>query len=222
MLMAWSYSGLKKFESCPRQFYHIKVTKEYEEPPTEATHYGTEFHTAAELYIRDGVALPAHFMFAKDVLDKLNAMTGEKFCEHEMGITEDLKPCGFDAPKAWWRGIADLIIVNHDSGVARVVDYKTSKNAKYADRGQLELMALAIFKHFPLIEVVHAGLLFVISKDFIREKYTLDQQDRLWVKWFKAHGRLQEAYESDSWNARPSGLCKKHCVVLSCPHNGRN
>ena len=26
----------------------------------------------------------------------------------------------------------------------------------------------------------------------------------------------------DVWNPRPSGLCKKHCVVLECPHNGRS
>lgn len=221
-MAAWSYSGMKKFESCPRQFFHVKVIKEYEEPPTEATHYGKEFHTAAELYVRDNVPLPKHFNFAKDVLDKLIAMPGDKLCEYEMGITEDFKPCSFDSPDAWYRGIADLIILDHDTGVARVVDYKTSKNAKYADRGQLELMALAIFKHFPLIDTVKAGLLFVISKDFIKARYTLEQEQELWAKWLKAHSRMKSAYETDTWNARPSGLCKKHCVVTSCPHNGRN
>jgi len=173
------------------------------------------------LYIRDATPLSPQFAFAKPVLDKLNEMKGEKHCEYEMGLTENLQPCAFDAPEAWWRGIADLVIVDHDTGVARVVDYKTGRNAKYADKGQLELMALAIFKHFPLVEDVRAGLLFVISNDFIKDRYVLKDVDGLWLKWLKSYNRMQAAYDTDVWNPKPSGLCKKHCVVLSCLHNGR-
>ena len=219
---SWSYSGIKKFETCPKQFYHIKVLKEYEEPPTEATLYGTQFHEAAEIYIKDGTPLPAPFAFAKPVLDKLNAIEGDKHCEYEMGLTEKLEPCTFKDPRVWWRGIADLVVVNHDSGKAKVVDYKTGKSARYADRGQLELMALAVFKHFPLVEQVDAALLFVVSNDFVKARYTLADAPRLWAKWLTAHAQMQAAYTNDVWSPRPSGLCRKHCVVTECPHNGRS
>jgi hypothetical protein len=217
---AWSFSGIKSFESCPKKFYHLKVLKDYSEPPTDATMYGTEFHLAAELYVRDGTPLPAHFEFALPVLEKLKGMGGEKLCEYEMGLTENLEPCGFKDPNVWWRGIADLIIINGTR--AKVLDYKTGKNAKYADKGQLELMALAMFKHFPLVEHVDAGLLFVVSKDFITSKYSLDDVPALWEKWLNAYGQLKSSYTNNVWNPRPSGLCKKHCVVLSCSHNGRS
>ena len=217
---AWSFSGIKSFESCPKKFYHLKVVKDYSEPPTTATMYGTEFHLAAELYIRDDTPLPPHFDFAMPVLEKLKSMEGEKLCEYEMGLTENLEPCTFKDPKVWWRGIADLIIINGTR--AKVLDYKTGKNAKYADKGQLELMALALFKHFPLVEQVDAGLLFVISKDFITAKYTLADAPALWEKWLKAHNQLKMSYANNVWNPRPSGLCRKHCVVLECAHNGRN
>jgi hypothetical protein len=137
-----------------------------------------------------------------------------------MGLTENLEPCGFKDPKVWWRGIADLVIINGTR--AKVLDYKTGKNAKYADKGQLELMALAMFKHFPLVEQVDAGLLFVVSKDFITAKYTLADVPALWEKWLKAYNQLKASYASNVWNPRPSGLCRKHCVVLECAHNGRN
>jgi len=130
--------------------------------------YGTEFHTAAELYIKDGTPLPAHFAYAKGALDKLNAIPGEKLCEYEMGLTENLEPCGFKDERMWWRGIADLLIINYDTKVAHVLDYKTGKSAKYADKGQLELMALAVFKHFPMITNVKAGLLFVVRKILLK------------------------------------------------------
>ena len=82
-----------------------------------------------------------------------------------MGLTANLEPCGFKDPEVWWRGVADLAIINGDE--ARCLDYKTGKSAKYADTDQLELMALAMFKHFPDIKIVRGALFFVISKNLI-------------------------------------------------------
>ena len=138
-----------------------------------------------------------------------------------MGLTENLEPCDFKAPNVWWRGIADLIILDRDKGEARVLDYKTGKSDKYADKGQLELMALAIFKFFPEITRVRAGLLFVIARSFPKASYSKEDEPVLWQKWLRDYDRMKFAYTSNVWNPRPSGLCKKHCVVLSCSHNGR-
>jgi hypothetical protein len=221
-LAAWSFSGIKSFDQCPKKFYHLKVIKDYKEPQTEATLYGTEFHTAAEEYIRDGKELPKYFEFAKPVLDSLKKMDGEKYCEYEMGLTENLEPCGFKDDNVWWRGIVDLAIINHETGEARIIDYKTGKSARYADTGQLELMALATFKHFPQVTKVRAGLIFVVCNEFIKASYTIEDAPKLWEKWLTEYNKLKSAYENDVWNPRPSGLCRKHCVVLDCAHNGRN
>ena len=219
---AWSFSSIKTFEQCPKKFYHLKVAKDYQEDQgAEHLLYGTAYHEAAEHYIRDDVPLPPQFAFSKGVLDSLKNRPGKKLCEYEMGLTENLEPCGFKDPNVWWRGIADLIILE-DDGTARVVDYKTGKSAKYADKGQLELMALAIFKHFPEVTNVKAALLFVIAKAFPKAAYSKDDEPKLWEKWLRDHGRMRRAYETGVWNPQPSGLCKKHCVVLSCSHNGRN
>ena len=219
---AWSFSGIKSFDQCPKKFYHLKVVKDYKEPQTEATTYGTEFHKAAEEYVRDGTPLPEYFSYAQDVLDSLKKLKGEKYCEYEMGLTENLEPCGFKDDNVWWRGIVDLAIIDHEAGVARVIDYKTGKSSRYADTGQLELMALATFKHFPNVKEVRAGLIFVVCKDFIKAKYTIDDAPALWQKWLSEYNKLKSAYENDVWNPRPSGLCRKHCVVTECHHNGFN
>ena len=216
----WSFSSIKAFDQCPKKFYHLKVAKDYKEPLTDAITYGSEFHKAAELYIKEGTPLPPQFNYAKGALDNLNQLPGEKLCEYEMGLTENLDPCGFKDENVWWRGIADLIILDREKGEARVLDYKTGKSAKYADTGQLELMALAIFKHFPQVRKVKAGLLFVIAKQFVKDNYNLDAAPTLWQKWLRDHDRMRFAYQTNVWNPRPSGLCKKHCVVTECPHNG--
>lgn len=217
---AWSFSSIKTFDQCPKKFYHLKVAKDFQEDQNaEHLLYGTRFHEAAEFYIRDDQPLPQEFHYAKPSLDRLKAFPGEKLCEYEMGLTENLEPCGFKDPNVWWRGIADLIVLRDD--LAFVVDYKTGKSAKYADTGQLELMALAIFKHFPQVKRVKAGLLFVIAAAFPKANYNKNDEPKMWQKWLRDYDRMKLSYTTNVWNPRPSGLCKKHCVVLSCPHNGR-
>ena len=217
---AWSYSRIKSFEQCPKKFYHLKVAKDYEEPETSAMGYGTAFHLAAEEFIRDGKPVPDEFSYATAALDTLNAKQGKKLTERRLGLTEGLEPCDFFAKDVWWRGIVDLLILDGD--LAWVVDYKTSKSAKYADKGKLELMALATFKHFPDVKRIRAGLLFVISKDLVKATYRIDEQAVLWDKWMADYARMEKAFEVDVWNPRPSGLCKRHCVVTECIHNGNN
>ena len=135
-----------------------------------------------------------------------------------MGLTENLEPCDFFAKDVWFRGIADLIILDDD--LAWVIDYKTGKNARYADKGQLELMALTVFKHFPQVKKVRAGLLFVISKDLIKDSYEEQASPILWNKWLTNYNRMETAFDKDVWNPKPSGLCRKHCPVIECVHNG--
>lgn len=218
----WSFSRLKSFEQCPKQFYHEKVLKLYPQIETEAMRYGTAVHLAAEEYVRDNKPLPDPYKYVKPVLDNLTNIEGDKLCELGMGLTADLEPCEADAENAWFRGYADLVILNKGKKLAWVLDYKTGKSAKYADKGQLELMALAVFKHFPEVDTVRAGLLFVRCDALIKDVYTRSQETELWQKWLTKYARMEKAYESDVWNTNPSGLCKKHCPVTECPHNGNH
>ena len=214
----WSFSRIKAFEQCPKQFYHEKILKQYPVVETEAMRYGTEFHKAAEDFMQGDEPLDPRFSFALSALESLKAKRGDKLCERKMGLTENLEPCDFFADDVWFRGIADLIILDDD--LAWVIDYKTGKNARYADKGQLELMALTVFKHFPQVKKVRAGLLFVISKDLIKDSYEEQTSPILWNKWLANYNRMETAFNTDVWNPKPSGLCRRHCPVVECVHNG--
>jgi RecB family exonuclease len=218
----WSFSKIKSFEQCPKKFYHLKVAKDYKEPETEAMLYGTAVHEAAEEYIRDGKPLPPEYEYIKAPLDSLNMKQGNKLCEYEMGLTADLEPCGFWDDDCWYRGIADLVILDEENKTAWVIDYKTGKNTRYADKGQLELMALCVFKHFPDVETVRGGLLFVVCNELIRDTYSSSSAGKMWEKWLADYKRMEIAYTNDVWNAHQSGLCKRHCIVTECVHNGRH
>jgi RecB family exonuclease len=218
----WSFSRIKAFEQCPKQFYHEKVLKEYPFIQTDAMIYGNQFHKACEDYIGKDEPLPEKFGYIKDALNKLNLRKGVKICEQRLGVTANLEPCSFGAKDVWFRGIVDLAILDEDSGIGWIVDYKTGKSAKYADKGQLELMALAIFAHYPKITSIRAGLLFVVANKLIKETYEVADKANLWEKWTANYATMEKAFEADVWNPRPSGLCKRHCPVTECAHNGSN
>ena len=222
-LVPWSYSKLKAFETCPKQFYHMKILKEYPVVESDAMRYGTDVHLACEEHIRDNKPIPKKYSYVQPSLDALKRKKGKKLCEYELGLTEDLQPCGFWDEDVWFRGIADLIILNEEDGIAWVVDYKTGKSARYADKGQLELMALAVFKHFPQIEVVRGSLLFVVCKQLITESYTRPRRENdLEVKYRDKFSQMVIASDNNVWNPNPSGLCRAWCDVLECAHNGRS
>ena len=218
---AWSFSSIKTFDQCPKKYYHLKVAKDFQEDQNaEHLIYGTRFHEAAEFYIRDDKPLPHEFNYAKATLDRLKAFPGEKLCEYEMGLTENLEPCGFKDPNVWWRGIADLIVLRDD--VAFVLDYKTGKSAKYADTKQLKLLAAAVFTHYPEIKVIKAGLLFVVSKDFIKEEYDCHFRLAYFEQFRPLVQQLEDCHNNGVWNPKRNFSCKAWCPVLSCAHNGKN
>jgi len=214
----WSYSSISLFQQCPKKYYHLRVAKDIVEPPSEQMRYGLQVHKAAEDYVRDGIPLPPQFSYMQDALDKLKTMAGDVYCEHRMGLTRDLEPCKFMAKEVWWRGIADLLVV--DGNMARIVDYPTGHNT-YPDTKQLELLSLATFKHFPEVQVVKAGLLFVVHPSFIKEKYHVDEQEERWRKWVEQSEQLEAAMENDVWNPKQNFTCRGWCPVTSCAHNGR-
>jgi len=216
----WSYSSLDLFKQCPQKYYRLRVLKDVKDPPAEHLNYGLAVHKAAEDYIGKGVPIPEKYVaILKTSLDRLIAMEGEKHCELRLGLTQGLEPCGFFAPDVWWRGVADLIIINNDS--AYVVDYKTGKSSKYADTKQLELLSLAVFKHFPQVKKIKGGLLFVVANDLIKANYEQDKAGVYWTKWLEDTGRLEAAIANDVWNAKPNFTCRQYCPVHDCQHNGK-
>ena len=55
--ITWSFSSLKAYQTCARQFYSYKVAKQYVQEETEAIRYGKVLHEAFEFYIKEGGTL---------------------------------------------------------------------------------------------------------------------------------------------------------------------
>jgi hypothetical protein len=215
----WSYSSISLFQQCPRKYHRLRVVKDIVEPPQQHLIYGTDVHEAAENYVCKSIDLPAKYSAFQNMLDTLKKIPGEKYCEYEMGLTKDLEPCAFKASDVWFRGIADLLVIDGDS--AHIIDYKTGKSSQYADTKQLELLALLTFKHFPQVKIIKAGLVFLVATDLVKAKFEEGVQASAWQRWMPEIQRLESAYQTNVWNPKPNFTCRKFCAVVDCEHNGR-
>jgi CRISPR/Cas system-associated exonuclease Cas4 (RecB family) len=219
MSTAWSYSSIKTFEQCPKKYYHLKVLKDIKDSGSQATIYGQEVHQAAEDYVRDGTPIPEKFAYIRKVVERIAKQEGDKYTEHKMGLkkTEDgYETCKFLGKDVWWRGIADVVIIN--GSTAYSIDYKTSKNARYADTKQLDLVAGGLFVEFPEVDTIKSALLFVVSGDLIRKNHYREHMDKYINTFEPTLDRLDTAEQTAVWNAVSGPLCR-FCPVISCEHN---
>lgn len=218
-MTAWSYSSISTFKQCPKKYYHLKVAKDVKDTSSEAMVYGNLVHKAAEDFIKEGTPIPKKFDYMVPIVTALNNIEGEKHCELRFGVAydgKDYKPTGFFSKDVWFRGIADLLIVNEDK--AFLVDYKTGKNAKYADTAQLDMLAAATFTHFPEVTHIKSALAYVVSKEFIRKEHSRDLHGSYYTTFEEPLEALAAAEEHDVWNAKSGPLCA-YCPVTKCEHN---
>jgi hypothetical protein len=208
----WSYSSLKDYTNCPKQYQEVKVLKNFSKRPTQQMLYGTQVHSALENYVKNGTPLLKNYERYKSQLDPLRDMEGEKYPEYRMALDFGRNPCRFMSPDYWVRGIVDLLVINGDQGF--IVDYKTGSN-KYPDPKQLQLMALMAFSHFPQLQHIRAGLLFVAHEHFVTSEYERDKIDQYWQDFYWSLERLRLSHENESWPTNPTPLCG-WCPVSSC------
>ena len=112
--------------------------------------------------------------------------------------------------------MADLVIIKDN--IAYSVDYKTSKNAKYADTKQLDAIAAGLFIKFPQLEKIKSALCYVVSNEFIHKEHYVEQTNKYLQGFTPLLDRLNVAQETDVWNANSGPLCR-YCPVVSCEHH---
>lgn len=121
--LAWSFSSLGTFESCPRMWQSKYVDKTYKEPPQAHLEHGIRVHSALEHRVKDGTPLPEDLIQHEKYVQAFNAFPAKAvLTEVKLGLTKDFKPCEFFAKDVWWRGVVDIALLNDKK--AWVGDYK--------------------------------------------------------------------------------------------------
>lgn len=210
MSVAWSYTVLSSFETCPRRHYLTRVTKSVTEPPSEVLTWGREVHKAIEDRLGGAqLPLPAHLDYLEGVMQKLTSKHGKRMVEQKFAIDKNFRPVGWRDRNVWCRGVVDTAIVGVKSAV--VVDWKTGK--RKPDTDQLKLFAGMMFAHYPYLETVHTTFIWLKEKKLDADQFEQDQVGSIWNDFLPRVQRLEAAHQTNTWHPKPSGLCGKWCPV---------
>jgi len=203
--LAHSYSAIKQYEICPKQYKLQRITREVKASFGEASIYGNRIHDQLDLRLKDAAKDPLPDESAKyeQLVVGIEAMPGVILSENEMTLNIDLNPTGWWDKDAWLRSKIDVLVMHEDSAV--VIDWKTGKHRP--DFSQLELFAIQTFKHYPDINQIKSS--FVWLKDMKMDHMTYDRSDApiLWAKLLARIANIEKSLADDKWPATPSGLC---------------
>lgn len=217
--LAWSYSSLTAFETCPRRYYLTKVSKEVSEPQTEATLWGNKVHKALEHRLVKAAPLPESMeMFepiAASVAEK--AKGGKLEAEQKMALTKSFTPTTWFGKDVWVRGITDFTITKGDK--VFIGDWKTGKPTPGS--AQLMLTAAMTMHQKPYINTVINAFVWLKTGSITHEVFTREDIPKIWQEFTPRVNRLESAMADNKWPARPSGLCRNYCPCHGCEHNGR-
>jgi len=213
----WSYSRLKNFEQCPKRHYEIDVIKSVKEEEGESLQYGNQLHSNIAKRLSKQTPLPKPYDFMEKWALKVERGVGDLYVEQKLAIKQDMSPCGYFDPGVWFRGVADVILINGRVGL--VLDWKTGKIVE--DSVQLALTAQCIFAHYP--EVTHVMSSFIWLKEDARTDAKFSRADmvNVWAALMPRVGALKKANDLTEYPAKPNGLCKRFCPVTKCAHNGQ-
>jgi hypothetical protein len=220
----WSYSRLKNYRTCPKKHYHADLAPKgspdsFKDTKGAAMEYGNQVHDAIAARISKGHALPpaiAHF--EPRVQRVLNSPPGAKLLvEQDMAITREFTSTGYWDRDVWYR--AKCVFVKIVGPVALAVDWKTGKIIE--DSEQLALMAQCIFSAYPEVQKVRT--LFDWLGNNAETVLDLQRSDMatLWRQLLPEVAGYEEACRTFTFPPKPSGLCKSHCPVTSCPSHGK-
>lgn len=219
--VAWSYSVLGAFETCPWRYYLTKIAKKITEPQTAATIWGNHVHKALELRLTKNAALPSEMGMYENIAATIKAKSlgGKLEAEQKMALNANFQSVTWFAKDVWVRGITDFTIIKKDK--AFIGDWKTGKRDPQS--AQLKLTAAMTFAQKPWVNTIINAFIWLKEDGAIdREVFDRGDAPAIWQEFAPRIQRLEIAHEENKFPKRPSGLCKAWCPVgkTNCEHCG--
>lgn len=211
---AWSFSALEKYETCPYQYYRVKVAKDVKDSMGEAALWGNDLHNAMDKCISEDQPMPNRFKRYEKYARMVRNAPGEVLAEQKLCLNQDYKPTKFFAKDAWCRGIIDATVLNGNK--AWMLDWKTGKQKDSFD--QLMLFAGMAFRQWPHLESARCSYVWFKTGALTSRTFTKDEEPEIWQHFETKLTRLEKSYSMNRWPKKPSGLCRGWCPVTDCPN----
>lgn len=213
----WSYSRLKNFEACPKKHFEVEIAKTVKEPEGESLTWGNAVHDAFAKRLAKNAPWPKGMEMYEPWAQKLVTSPGDIYVENKLALTKDFGPCDFFAHNVWFRAVGDVIKIN--GPVALIVDWKTGKILE--DSVQLALSAACVFAKYPEVKRIRSRFAWLKENATTDEDFTPEDMPKLWQHLWPRIEALEQAHNTTTYQAKPSGLCKRYCPVATCPYFGK-
>jgi hypothetical protein len=216
--LPWSPSALDTFRNCPEQYHHRYVLKDLppEEDSAEQT-YGKRVHEAfADRQRPKRVKLPDDLAIHEPFMQKLAVQEGNALIEHKAALAKNLETCEWGDKSVWCRMIIDYLRVDARERHACLVDYKTGKPHKKFN--QLVIYALWAFAEFGYFDTIDVMFYWTKDRTFDVKTWSRDDVPKLWGELVGDLRQYREAFRTDTWQMRQSGLCNGWCPVIGCKY----
>lgn len=220
--LPWSHSSLEKFRNCPHQYAEVKVYKTVEDSKGDAAIWGDWVHTQIEDHYKQRPTPEWHPNMLPYVPQVERALEwaglgeGKRYVELELGISTKLQPCTMQAPDVWGRGIVDFLVLHPDTGHGKAIDWKTGKVKP--DSKQMKRFALFIFYNFPRIVTLDTSFEWLQHGEHTRASFSLTDVQDIWRELMPELTQYQNAFKTEEFPKKQSGLCNGWCPVEHCQH----
>lgn len=218
MTFQWSWSRLKNYRACPKRHWEVDIAKNWKEDEGPALVWGHEVHKALANRLAKKAPLPGSMTQYEDWARCIEDHKLKVLVENQMAMTKEFKPCGFFDSNVWFRAVVDVLMLPHPTW-AITYDWKTGKVAPEME--QLMLSAQVIFANYPEVDTIDARYVWLATNTETTKRYERDKMVPYWNELWPSINVMSEAFRTTTYPPKPSGLCKAHCPVKSCPHHGK-
>ena len=179
---------------------------------------GTIEHKHLENRMREKTPLPEGYERGERFC-RVIEQAGEVKAEQKLAINRDLKIVGYFAKDVWGRCVID-VSSKKDSNIG-IFDWKTGNIRE--DSLQLKINACFMSIVHPDVEKFITRYIWlkhdtVTPKD---GKYTKEEIPKLWEEVLSIVERMENAWRTEEFSPRPSGLCRNYCDVTDCKFRGK-
>jgi len=211
--LVYTFSNLKGYQTCPEQFQQRYVLKSLPFAESDAMKRGNAVHAALEARLAAGKPLPDDMAAWERWAAPFDGRRPK--VEQRLAITASGAGCDFWDDAAWLRGKLDVTLLSDNH--AFLLDWK-SGSSKYEDPFELEIGALLLACNEGMRSKVVGHYCYETG---LSAPYDLSDVKATLLKVRALAADIERDLAAREWERRRSGLCQKHCDVLSCENNGR-
>jgi hypothetical protein len=199
----WSHSRLSTYEDCPKQYWYSYVENlPGFRPESPAAMRGSGIHDRAEQYLLGKISMyPPELQKVSSHAMSLKRFKAQP--EVHLGVTEKWEPCDYRDPKAYLRGIIDILFEDTDG--VHVEDWKTGQ-VYNSHAGQMETYTAIVAAHYPTAPSYITRLVY-IDQGLVTAPKRIEQ-DRVKPIRLLLDGRIGNAEEDTIFPVKPGAICK--------------